>query len=210
MTLGKFSALGLLALSSCYSFSTLGRARIVEPRQIEVFGAPAALVQAVSSGASVRPFGDLGIRYGLDGRWELDGRITTLGATIGPRLQLRRSADPNSGFDLLLAPALAYTYPDKLALELPLAIGWNVGRGDQLVLAPRLVYQMRVGDEGVSYPLSYIFGGASVGFAWKLSRHWTLMPEVSFLTELYSQPGFSSNLEGTLGIQASAGILFDL
>jgi hypothetical protein len=202
--------LGLLTLGACYSFSTLGRARIVEPHHIELFGAPAALVQAVASGASVRPVGDLGIRYGLDGRWELDGRITTLGGTAGPRIQLLRSADPSSGFDLLLAPAIAYTYPDKLALEVPLAVGWNVGRGDQLVLAPRLVYQMRLGNEGVSYPLSYLFAGASVGFAWKLSPHWTLLPEVSFLTELYSQPGFSSNLEGTLGIQASAGVLFDL
>jgi hypothetical protein len=206
----RIGAVALLSLSACYSFSTLGRARIVEPKHIEIFGAPAAAVQAVSSGASVRPIGDLGIRYGLDERWEIDGRITTLGITAGPRVQLLRSGDPSSGFDLLLAPAIAYTYPDKLALELPLALGWNVGRGDQLILAPRLVYQVRLGDEGVSYPLSYLFGGASLGFAWKLSRHWTLLPEVSFLTELYSQPGFSSDLEGTLGIQASAGVLFDL
>jgi hypothetical protein len=204
------SVLSLCSMSGCYSFSTLGRARIVEPHQIEIFGAPAALIQAVSNGAAVRPGGDVGVRYGLDQRWELDGRITTLGATVGPRIQLLRSANPNSGFDLLIAPALAYTYPDKFALELPLLLGWNVGKGDQIVVAPRLVYQARFSDDGVSYPLSYAFAGGSVGFAWKVSRHFTLMPEVSFLTQLYSQPGFSSNLEGTLGIQASAGVLLDL
>jgi len=201
---------GCLTLTGCYSFSTLGRARILAPHQVEIFGAPAAAIQVVSNAATVRPVGDLGVRYGLSDRWELDGRVNTLGATVGPRLQLIRSADPSNGFDLLVAPALAYTYPDKFALELPLLLGWNVGKGDQIVLAPRLVYQARFSDEGVSYPLSYVFGGASIGFAWKLSRHWTLLPEVSFLTQLYSQPGFSSNLEGTLGIQASAGVLFDL
>ncbi len=202
--------IGLLSLAGCYSFSTLGRARIVEPGELEIFGAPAALVQAVSNGATVRPVGDLGVRYGLDGRWELEGRLTTLGATAGPRIQLLRSPDPSSGFDLLIAPALAYTYPDKLALEVPLVLGWNVGKGDQVIVAPRLAYQARFSDEGVSYPLSYVFGGASVGFAWKVSRHFTLLPEVSFLTQLYAQPGFSSNLEGALGIQASAGVLFNL
>ena len=197
-------------LAGCYSFSTLGRARIVEPGRVELFGAPAALVQAVSSGATVRPVGDVGARYGLDDRWELDARITTLGATVGPRIQLLRSADPGTGVDLLIAPALAYTSPDKLALEVPLLFGWNVGKGDQIVLAPRLVYQARLGDEGVSYPLSYVFAGGSIGFAWKVSRHFTVLPEVSMLTQLYSQPGFSSNLEGALGIQASAGVLWDL
>jgi len=206
----RSALIGVLSLCGCYSFSTLGRARIVEPHQIEIFGAPAALIQAVSTGAAIRPGGDLGVRYGLDERWELDGRLTTLGATVGPRIQLFRSASPNSGFDLLIAPALAYTYPDKFALEVPLVLGWNVGKGDQIVVAPRLVYQARFSDDGVSYPLSYAFAGGSVGFAWKVSRHFTLLPEVSFLTQLYSQPGFSSNLEGTLGIQASAGVLFDL
>ncbi len=200
-----------LTLAGCTSFSTLGRARIVEPGQLEIFGAPAAMIQAVANEApTVRPVGDLGARYGLDDRFELDARITTLGASAGPRIQLLRSADPSSGFDLLIAPALAYTYPDKFALEVPLLLGWNVGNGNQIIVAPRLVYQARFSDEGVSYPLSYIFGGGSVGFAWKVSRHFTLMPEVSFLTQLYSQPGFSSNLEGALGIQASAGVLFDL
>jgi hypothetical protein len=202
--------IGALALSGCYSFSTLGRARIVDPHQMEIFGAPTALIQAVSNGAAVRPAGDLGVRYGLDERWELDGRLTTLGATVGPRIQLLRSPDPSSGFDVLIAPALAYTYPDKFALEVPLLLGWNVGKGDQIILGPRLVYQTRFSNDGVAYPLSYVFAGGSVGFAWKVSRHFTLLPEVSFLTQIYSQPGFSSDLEGTLGIQASAGVLFDL
>jgi hypothetical protein len=163
-----------------------------------------------SSGVQIRPVGDLGVRYGLGEGWELDGRVTTLGVTAGPRLQLLRSANPSWGLDILIAPALAYTFRDKLALELPVVLGLNVGHGDQIILAPRLVYQARVAEEGVSAPISYLFGGASVGYAYRLNHHVTLLPEIALLTELYAQPGFSSNLENALGIQASAGVLFDL
>ena len=79
-------AVASMLLAGCYSFSTLGRARTVGAGHVEVWAAPEALVVTTPGGASVRPVGDLGVRYGLTDRVELDARLTTAGATLGPRL----------------------------------------------------------------------------------------------------------------------------
>lgn len=200
--------LGALALGGCYSFSTLGRARTVDEGRFEVWGAPAALVVATDSGASIRPVGELGLRYGATRDLELDLRVTTLGVTAGPRIQLVRSPDPHEGVDVLMAPALAYTAQDKLALELPLLVGIDLGE-HQLVIAPRLVYQMRLGAPGTAQPTSFLYAGASVGFVAQLDAHVALMPEVALLGQLYADPGFASNVADALGIQASIGLLVD-
>jgi hypothetical protein len=195
----------MLLLGGCYSFSTLGRARIVEPRHAEVFAAPAVLVTTAGSGALVKPVGDLGVRYGLSERVELDARVTTAGLSAGPRLQLQRS----SRFDALVAPALAFTWPDKLAFELPLVLGWNVRQADQIVVAPRLVYQARLGVPEVGHPVSFVLVGVSFGYAWQLSPRLTLFPELAFLTQAYAEPGFSSFVGAGLGMQGSVGVLLD-
>ena len=197
-----------LMLGGCYSFSTLGRARTVEEGHFEAWGAPEALVVATDSGGSIRPVGELGIRYGATREVELDARVTTLGLTLGPRVQLYRSPDPHQGFDLLIAPALAYTAQDKLALEVPVLFGINLGE-HQIVIAPRLVYQMRLAAPGLSVPVNFLYAGASVGVAIQLDSHVALMPEVALLGQIYADPGFTSNLASALGIQASIGLLVD-
>jgi hypothetical protein len=192
-------------LSGCYSFSTVGRARIVEPEHAEIFAAPAVLITTTGNGALVKPVGDVGVRYGLSERVELDARVTTAGLSAGPRFQLHRS----SLFDALIAPALAYTYPDKLALELPLVLGWNVRRSDQIIVAPRVVYQAELGVPEVGHPVSFVLAGASFGYAWQVSPRVTLIPELAFLTQVYAEPGFSSFVAGGLGMQGSVGVLLD-
>jgi hypothetical protein len=200
--------LGALLASGCYSFSTLGRARTVQEGHVEVWGAPEALVIATDSGGSVRPVGEVGVRYGATREVELDARITTAGFTLGPRVQLVRAHDPREGFDVLIAPALAYTAQDKLALELPVLFGINLGE-HQIVIAPRLVYQMRLGASGVPGPISFLYAGGSVGVAIQLDAHVALMPEVALLGQIYSDPGFTSNVANALGLTASLGLIVD-
>ncbi len=197
-----------LLLSGCYSFSTLGRARTVERDHFEVFGAPEALVVATDSGASIRPVGDVGLRYGATREVELDARVTTLGLDLGSRVQLYRSPDPHQGLDLLIAPGLAYTAQDKLAIEVPVLFGINLGE-HQIVIAPRLVYQMRLGVPATPGPVSYLYAGASVGVSIQLDSHVALMPEVALLGQIYSDPGFTSNVANALGIQGAIGLLVD-
>ena len=200
--------LTLLLTTGCYSFSTLGRARTVQEGRIEVWGAPEALVVATDTGGSVRPVGEVGVRYGATREVELDARITTAGFTLGPRVQLVRAPDPRDGFDVLVAPALAYTAQDKLALEVPLLFGINLGE-HQIVIAPRLVYQMRLGATGVPGPISFLYAGGSIGVAIQLDAHVALMPEVALLGQIYSDPGFTSNVASALGLQASLGLIVD-
>jgi hypothetical protein len=197
-------------ISGCYSFSNFGRARTVDEGHVEAWAAPEALVVTSGSGTSIRPIADLGVRYGLTRSVELDARVTSVGASVGPKLSLLRAPSPSSGVDVALAPALAFTYPDKIAAELPLLVGINLPHRNQIVLAPRVAYLDRFGVPGFSRPVSFTFAGGSVGFVWQVTRSFALMPEVSALAQLYAEPGFNSNVGGGLGLQGGIGFLYDL
>ena len=199
----------LVALAGCYSFPTMGRAHVVDRGHVEVWGAPEALVVATGGGggqeggASVRPLVEAGVRYGATDRIELDARVGTFGIGLGSRLQLWRA----QRFELLAAPGLAFTLPNKPALELPVVAGVNVRDRDQIVVSARVVYQQRWG--GVTSPLHFAYIGGSLGYAWQLTEHVALMPEVALLTQLWAQPGFTSELPDGVGIQAGIGVLWD-
>ncbi len=201
--------LAATSLAGCYSFSSMGRARIVEAQRFELWAAPEALIVATSSGAGVRPIGEVGLRYGVSSVVEVDGSVNTLGIAGGTRLQLFRSRSPSAGFDVALAPGVAFIYPDKAAAQLPLLVGLNLPGKNQLVLSVRVAYQQHYGVGGVPWPINFVYVGTSLGFAWQATPRLALMPEVSLLTQVYADPGFSSNVANALGIQAGVGILFD-
>ena len=203
-------ALGLIAalslLSGCYSFSTLGRAHTVGARHVEVFAAPEALVVRSAGQLAVRPVGELGVRVGITDKLDVEGRVTTLGGALSAHVQLHR--DPRS-IDMMLAPGVQYTSPDKLALELPLVLGINLPHDNEIVLAPRLAYQLRLVVPGFDHPMQFLFAGLSVGFAWRIVKHLTVMPELATLTQIYAPPGFATNVNDALGLQLSLGVLLD-
>jgi hypothetical protein len=196
----------LALLPGCYSFSTLGRAHTVGKGHVEVFAAPEALIVPSSGQVSVRPVGEAGARVGLTDRLDLEGRATTLGGALSAHVQLRR--DPK-GIDVMMAPGLQYTSPDKLALELPILFGINLPHDNEIILAPRITYQLRLDVPGFGHPMQFWFVGLSAGFAWRLVKHFTVMPEVATLTQIYAPPGFATNVASALGMQLSLGLLFD-
>jgi hypothetical protein len=202
----RFLALALLLCGGCYSFSTLGRARTVGKHHVQVFAAPELLLVPDGSTAAGRPVGEAGARVGVSDAVDVEGRVTTLGLTAAAHVQVHRG----ERLDVLVAPGAQVTSPDKLALELPVLFGINFAHDNQLVLAPRLVYQMRFGVPGFDHPISFAFAGASVGFAWRLSRHFTFLPELAALGQIYADEGFSSNVVNTVGLQLSFGLLFDV
>jgi hypothetical protein len=192
-------------LSGCYSFTTLSRAHTIGKGHVEAFAAPEGLVVPASNGLAIRPVGEIGARVGVTDRVDLEGRVTTLGGSVATHLQLRR--DPARwSWEAMLAPGVVYTAPEKLAFELPVLFGINVGGDSQIVIAPRIAYQLRFATVQTT---SYFFVGGSLGFAWRIARHFTLMPEASFLTQLYATPGFASNVANTCGIELAIGMLFD-
>ncbi len=203
-------AAAMLALSSgCASFSNIGRARTLDPGRVEIFAAPEAYAVMSEAGASVRPIAEAGVRVGATREVELDARVSTLGVSLGPRVQLHRSEDPGSGVDVAIAPSLSWTYVDKLGLDTALIVGVNLGE-HQLVLSARLAYQMRFGVGGQSAPLGFLYAGGSIGVALRVDPHLFIMPELAVLTQLSAEPGFSSNLERAVGAQASLAFLIDL
>ena len=205
----------LALVAGCYSFPTMGRARMIERGHVEVWAAPEALIVATpgsatqQAGASERPVVEGGVRYGFTDAVELGARAGTFGIATGPRIQLVRAPDPESGVDVALAPALAFTLPDKPAAELPVLVGWNLAGRHQIVVSARLVYQQHWGVGGISGPVHFAYAGGSVGFAWQVTHHVALLPEVAFLTQIYSEPGFTSELPDAIGLQAGVGILWD-
>ncbi len=209
LTLASVACLTTLLLPGCYAFTSLGRARVLDPGKLEVFVAPEVYAVASGGGATVRPTGEVGARYGVVPGLDLGARITTLGFTLTSRVQLHRSSVPVGGIDVALAPGFAFTASDKLALELPVLVGISI-REHQVVLAPRLVYQMRVGIGGQDAPAHFLYAGGSIGVALRVDAHVSLLPEIAFLTQVYADPGFSTNLAGALGMQAALGILFDI
>jgi hypothetical protein len=54
-----------------------------------------------------------------------------------------------------------------------------------------------------------VFVGLSAGFAWRLAKHFTVMPEIATLTQLYAPAGFATNVNNAVGMQLSLGLLFD-
>jgi hypothetical protein len=206
-------------MTGCYSFTTIGRAHTIGKGHVEAFAAPEALIVPAPGGVAVRPVGEIGARVGITKDVDLEGRVTSLGGSFATHIQLRRDHEAGS-WEAMLAPGIAYTSPDKLAFEIPVLFGVNVAlpwrrpafggsgdkRDDQLVIAPRLAYQLRFGSPQVT---SYFFAGLSVGFAWRIVRHFTFMPEAALLTQLYSPPGYTSNTASTAAFQLSAAMLFD-
>jgi hypothetical protein len=62
---------------------------------------------------------------------------------------------------------------------------------------------------GVPHPINFVYVGGSAGFAWQMTDHVALMPEIALLTQVYADPGFASNVAGAAGIQAGIGVLVD-
>jgi hypothetical protein len=194
----------LIFATGCYSFSSLQRARTIGRHHVEIFGAPELLAVPGGKAIAGRPVAELGVRYGLTGGVDLEGRVTTLGFTAAAHLQLHRGT-----VDVLVAPGIALTSPDKLAFELPVPVGFRLARDKDLIFTTRLVYQLRFGVPGFARPIGFLFGGEAVGFAWRFGRHFTILPEVAALGQLAAEPGFSSNLGHTIGLQLSLGALVD-
>jgi hypothetical protein len=196
----------LLATTGCYSFTTLGRARTIGKGHIQAFAAPEAMIVPGGGSVMVRPIGEIGARYGITDRLDAEARVTTFGFSGAAHVQLRRGG--LYGIDLMLAPGFAFTSPDKLTFEVPFVFGLNLPKDNQIVVAPRAAYQIRFAN-GFGRPINFLFAGLSVGFAWRLSKAFTLLPEFAFLKQTYSEPGFESSVAGTVGIQGALGILVD-
>lgn len=121
-------------------------------------------------------------------------------------MQLLRAPETR-GLNVLVAPGLAYTATDRLALELPLAVGVEIGE-HEIVLSPRLVYQARLGAPTDAL-VSFLYVGGSIGVVLQLDGHVALVTEAAALGPIYADPGYASNLADAIGLQLALGLIVD-
>jgi hypothetical protein len=181
-------ALATLGLAGCPSISMMGTARTIPEGTYQYYaGASYGVLQdfAVDEDGNPEsmnvPSAELGIRYGVTDRIEVGAKIYGAGAEANAKFQVTRSPSLDRGFDLAVAPALSI-YPWSKGVfgwgHLAIPIGFNVGGGNQLVLAPRVAELLVTSAEGTG---NVFWAGASMGFVVKTGRTSRLrvMPEVS-------------------------------
>lgn len=212
-------AAGTLPLLGGCSVATLGMARPVDIGTHQVVVAPAAVRIGLGRSPYVGPQLEIGERYGLSQRADIGVRLwlPMPGYVVDSRVALRRAANPDHGVDIALQPGTSYLYvpggdanaaPIHFAtLSLPLLVGYNFGRGKQVVAAAKLTDILAV--DGVDGAANIVTTAATLGLVWPLTDSISLAPELGVGTSIHGAiPGFGANL-GVAGmtVQASLGLL---
>jgi hypothetical protein len=181
----------LALVSACPSFTTMGTARTIEKGKGQFYVAAGGIsLTSFSTDSSGNPESiglpsfELGGRYGVKDGVEVGGKIFPIGAELNAKFAVVRPETPG-GINVSVGPAVSaypFTSGDNsfiLAwLHLPVLFGFNVG-GSELVLAPR-VSDLIVASGGDS--INTVFAGGSLGFAWKVSDGFRILPEISLAT----------------------------
>jgi hypothetical protein len=218
----RLAIIGVMLLAGCPSFTTMGTARTIEKGKGQFYVALGGISlqdwETDSSGSSNSiglPSFELGGRYGVADGVEVGGKIFPIGAELNAKVALIRPETP-AGLNLSVGPA-ASVYPFTTGgdtftmawLHLPLLVGMNMG-GSELVVAPRISDLIITGGgDGINT----VFAGGSLGFAWKVTDGFRILPEVSISTPIfYAVKAGSTTASDTLNpqgaiVQANVGIL---
>ncbi len=200
----------LAALTGCSTYTVVGRAHTVEPGHVELLAAAGASGIAVEhADPGLYPRFEVGGRYGVSERLALGLRVEDSGGLATARIQILRAPAGRLGLEVLAAPGVAYTYPDKLSVELPILFGLNLRGGHELVVAPRVVETLNFGEANLGRPAQFVFVGGSVAFVWQCLPSVALVPELGVLANVYSEPGFASFTAAGPALQLSIGVLWD-
>jgi len=178
-------------VAGCPSFTTMGTARTIEQGKgqfyVAVGGISLTNFSTDSSGNAESiglPSFELGGRYGVRDGVEVGGKIFPIGAELNAKFALVRPQEP-SGLHVAIAPAISaypFTAGDNTVvlawLHLPVLLGLEVG-GSELTISPRLSdLLISNGPDSVNT----LFAGGSIGFAWKVSDGFRILPELSLAT----------------------------
>lgn len=214
-------AAALSCLSGC-SIATLGTALPIDPGTTQIVVAPAVVRVSMSGKPYTGPQVELGGRYGISKNVDIGARVwlPMPGYAIDSRIALRRSEDRAWGFDMGLQPGASYIYvpggeADSSPLHvasatLPLLLGWNMGEGRQLVVAPKLVDVLTASGSTDGKVANLLTVATTVGFIWPLTANFSLAPEIGIgKLVMGTVEGFGSDwwMSGVSG-QISIGMLF--
>lgn len=213
---------GLASLSSaCATYATLQTTRPLGKGVTQVAVEP-GVVGAMSGTdlGGVAPRVDLSIRHGITEAVDIGARLGLGGLDVFGKFLVVQSDD---SLRIALVPTAGLLYMVSssggggvLNLSLPVLFGVPLGE-HELVVGPKLYNTTLFG--GVSEAggaINVLMGGATVGFAARLSGGFTVLPEIAVLTPLVGsststgQGTESTNLadSGATGVQLSVGLLF--
>lgn len=166
-----------LAASGCATTLESTSARTLAPGAYELTGALGATTAALPDGDSsgALPLIAIGVRRGVADGVDVGAKLSPTGAQLDVKLQLRRA---DRGWSLAVAPGAGYLFPvlaSVLTAELPLLAGYTFAGGHELVLATTATALIGPYDRA---DFDVMLGG-SVGFAWRMSARWKVMPEVT-------------------------------
>ncbi len=183
---------------------------------------PGALGAAVLGGDSdaagvVMPHFDMALRYGVSERVDVGARVGFSLAELQTKVLLTQPGDPDLAISL--APSISGASirigeaerEDEgvstryVNVALPLLVGFKTNGGSELVLGPRLIYT-RFGGVNI------LSAGGSLGYAFRVTDRFRLMPEVGISFPLAgkvdgSDSDFAAGFNGGFA-QFKLGFLF--
>jgi hypothetical protein len=210
---GLGSVLAIAALSACSSFTTYKTARPLSKGATQTLVAP-QLDSAGPKDTGKAPFPELAlsVRHGVTERIEVGGTLTMLPLgeamqTIGfeglGKAHLHRTR--GGRVDLAVGAGAGYrVYSSSAAVfemvhaSVPLILGINLRKSDQLVIAPAVAWQRwySTGARPVDVPSL----GMSLGYRWQISQRFALMPEMTLASSPAALAGFGDTAMAHVGI----------
>jgi hypothetical protein len=188
----RYASLALLiSLGACASHTTYKTTKPVGRGKTLFLAAPQAQGGGpMTTGKALMPEIALGARHGVTDDLDVQGNFTLLPlgqlvTSISAELAVQQHlwTSESQRFELAVATGVGYRYSstggapfEGIHLAVPVIFGINMGR-HQLAISPSVGAQRwyATGAEPVDIP----FAGMSLGFNWRLSEHWSLLPEVS-------------------------------
>jgi len=191
----------------CSSYGLFGTARVLQPGKFQPYVAPQISGAVSPKGAAVLPQFELGARYGVADGWDLGARFWYAGAAFEARRQLLLSTGRWRP-DLSLLGQLSFSAPNTGGVQVAFLIGLPLHDRVQLVIAPRIVYEMWLRPNPARRPLMAMLLGTSVGVAFTLHQRLTLIPEATLVFPAAIESGLAVPAGQGASLQAGVAVLF--
>jgi hypothetical protein len=187
----RAALLAVVAAAGCSPLGGYHTARTLEPGRTDVTAALQVHgAGPEETGKGIAPELAIRVRRGLSSRVDASAQLTALplgelvtsvSAGAGARVELSAAPDSRWAVSLGLSAGYRYTGAMGAAWEtvhatVPLIIGLDIG-DDQLVFTPTVGWQ-RWYSSG-AHPVDLPFSGTGLGYAWRLTERYTLLPEIS-------------------------------
>lgn len=215
-----FFLLTLATLTGCASISnlqmadTLGRGNFQFGIEPGVLGAQSLRPGAAASESGYFPHVDVSARYGVSEGVDVGVRAGLSFIELQGKFLFTRPGDPHLAVSL--APTVGGlvlggggSAAGIINIGVPVLVGIKTAGGSELVLGPRLQNLVAFGTvgSGTGGAIYGLAAGGSVGFAWRITDNFGLMPEASVVLPVLGGSAFASQFTSVSSVNAGAAII---